>query len=71
MTNRAPFPYDDSSRGAWFQLYRPAAAALERALDAQLERAATRAFRDSFLIGAGLALLALVTVLVPRRRRTG
>ncbi|WP_028650961.1 MFS transporter [Nocardioides halotolerans] len=49
---------------------RPAAARLERALDAQLERAATRAFRDSFLIGAGLALLALVTVVVPRRRRS-
>jgi MFS family permease len=47
---------------------RPAAAALERALDAQLERAATRAFRDSFLIGAGLALLALLTVVRPRRR---
>ncbi|WP_148613026.1 MFS transporter [Nocardioides rubriscoriae] len=42
--------------------------ALERALDAQLERAATRAFRDSFLIGAGLALLALLTLLVPQRR---
>jgi MFS family permease len=47
---------------------RPAAAQLERDLDAQLERAATRAFRDSFLIGAGLALLALLTVVVPRRR---
>jgi hypothetical protein len=45
-----------------------AAAELERALDAQLERAATRAFRDSFLIGAGLALLALLTVVVPHRR---
>ena len=43
---------------------------LERDLDAQLERAATRAFRDSFLIGAGLALLALLTVVAPRRRRT-
>ena len=49
---------------------RPAAAKLERALDAQLQRAATRAFRDSFLIGAGLALLALLTVVAPRRRRT-
>ncbi len=49
---------------------RPAAADLERDLDAQLERAATRAFRDSFLIGAGLALLALLTVIVPRRRAT-
>jgi MFS family permease len=47
---------------------RPAAARLERDLDAQLERAATRAFRDSFLIGAGLALLALLTVVAPRRR---
>src|SRR6185295_13697283 len=46
---------------------RPAAAKLERDLDAQLERAATRAFRDSFLIGAGLALVALLTVIAPRR----
>ena len=36
----------------------------------QLERAATRAFRDSFLVGAGLALLALLTVIAPRRRTT-
>jgi MFS family permease len=49
---------------------RPAAAKLERDLDAQLERAATRAFRDSFLIGAGLALLAMLTVIAPRRRGT-
>jgi MFS family permease len=49
---------------------RPAAAQLERDLDIQLERAATRAFRDSFLIGAGLALLALLTVIAPRRRTT-
>ena len=48
---------------------RAAAAQLERDLDAQLQRAATRAFRDSFLIGAGLALLALLTVLVPRGPR--
>jgi MFS family permease len=48
---------------------RPAAAQLERDLDEQLERAATRAFRDSFLIGAGLALLALLTVVAPHRRR--
>ena len=48
---------------------RPAAARLERDLDDQLERAATRAFRDSFLTGAGLALLALLTVVAPRRRR--
>ena len=49
---------------------RPAAAELERDLDDQLERAATRAFRDSFLIGAGLALLALLTVVAPAGRRT-
>jgi MFS family permease len=49
---------------------RPAVDRLERDLDEQLERAATRAFRDSFLIGAGLALLAMVVVLVPSRRST-
>jgi hypothetical protein len=49
---------------------RPAAARLERDLNAQVERAATRAFRDSFLIGAGLALVALLTVIPLRRRRT-
>lgn len=43
---------------------------LEQELNGQLERAATRAFRDSFLIGAGLALLALLTVIWPRRRRS-
>jgi MFS family permease len=48
---------------------RPAAAQLERDLDEQLVRAATRAFRDSFLIGAGLALLALLSVIAPRARR--
>ncbi|GAB2770863.1 hypothetical protein GCM10027020_24860 [Nocardioides salsibiostraticola] len=47
---------------------RSVAAELERDLDEQFERAATFAFRDSFLIGAGLALLALMTV-IPRRRR--
>lgn len=47
---------------------RPAAAKLEDALDEQLEAAATRAFRDSFLVGAGLALLGLLTVVVPGRR---
>ena len=47
---------------------RPAAAGLERDLDAQLERAATRAFRNSFLVGSGLALLALLTVVAPGRR---
>ena len=49
---------------------RPAAAQLERDVNAQVERAATQAFRDSFLIGAGLALVALVTVIPLRRRRT-
>lgn len=49
---------------------RPAAAQLERDLDEQLESAATWAFRDSFLIGAALALLALLTVVAPRGRRT-
>ena len=44
----------------------PPPAKLERDLDAQLERAATRAFRNSFLIGAGLALAALLA-LIPRR----
>jgi MFS family permease len=47
---------------------RPATARLERDLDGQLERAATRAFRDSFLLGAGLAMLALLGVVVPRRK---
>lgn len=48
---------------------RPAAEQLERDLNAQLERAATRAFRDSFLIGAALALVALLTVIRTRKRR--
>jgi MFS family permease len=48
---------------------RLAAAQLESDLDEQLESAATWAFRDSFLIGAGLALLALITVVVPPHRR--
>ena len=47
---------------------RPAAAQLERALNGQLERAATRAFRNSFLIAAMLALMALLPM-IPRRRR--
>lgn len=50
--------------------FRPAAAALEQDLDAQLERAATHAFRDSFLAGALLALLALLTVAAPPWRRS-
>lgn len=41
---------------------------LEASLNSQLERSATRAFRDSFLIASGLALAALLA-LVPIRRR--
>ncbi|CAN5318769.1 hypothetical protein BH09ACT10_BH09ACT10_23090 [soil metagenome] len=48
---------------------RPAAAQLERDLNEQVERAATRAFRDSFLIGAGLAIAALLTMIRLRGRR--
>lgn len=48
---------------------RPAALQLERDLDAQLERAASRAFRNSFLIGAALALAASAALLPLRRRR--
>jgi predicted MFS family arabinose efflux permease len=44
----------------------PAAAALERSLEDQLRRAATRAFRTSFLVAAGLALLALGPALALR-----
>ncbi|MET0953363.1 MAG: MFS transporter [Aeromicrobium sp.] len=47
---------------------RPATTRLEADLDAQLERAATWAFRDSFLLGAGIALLAMLTLVRPRRR---
>jgi hypothetical protein len=46
----------------------PAAAALERGLDDQLTRAATRAFRTAFLVAAGLALLALGPALALRDR---
>jgi len=46
----------------------PAAAALERSLEDQLARAATRAFRTAFLVAAGLALLALVPALALRDR---
>jgi MFS family permease len=50
---------------------RRAAKQLERDLGSQLERAATRAFRNSFLIGAGLALAALVSLLpLSRQVRT-
>jgi predicted MFS family arabinose efflux permease len=47
----------------------PAAAALERSLEDQLARAATRAFRTAFLVAAGLALLALAPALALRDRR--
>ncbi len=47
-----------------------AAAKLERELSGQLERAASRAFRDSFVIGALLALAALIP-LIPFRRLGG
>lgn len=47
----------------------PAAAQLERDLNLQLERAATHAFRNAFLIGAALALSALLA-LIPLRRRS-
>jgi MFS family permease len=48
---------------------RPALTALQRRLDDQLERAANRAFRDSFLVGAALALAALLTLVhLPARR---
>jgi MFS family permease len=41
---------------------------LERDLNNQLQRAATHAFRNAFLIGAGLALTAMLS-LIPLRRR--
>ena len=44
------------------------AGALELALEDQLKRAATRAFRTSFLVAAGLALLALGPALALRDR---
>ena len=44
------------------------AAALERGLEDQLRRAATRAFRTAFLVAAALALLALVPALALRDR---
>lgn len=48
---------------------RAAVASLRSALDDQLERAANRAFRDSFLVGAALALAALLTLVrLPARR---
>ena len=47
---------------------RPAADKLEGDLDSQLERAANRAFRNSFLIAAALALAALLPLVTLRRR---
>ena len=47
-----------------------AATRLESRLQDQLERAASRAFRDAFLIAAGLALLALVPAAALRPERT-
>ncbi len=47
------------------------AARLERGLEDQLKRAATRAFRTAFLVAAGLALLALVPALALSDRRRG
>jgi hypothetical protein len=44
---------------------------LEATLDSQLERAATRAFRDSFLIAAGLAVAALVPLVPVGPRKAG
>jgi hypothetical protein len=46
----------------------PAAATLEHGLEDQLTRAATRAFRNAFLVAAGLALLALLPALALRDR---
>jgi len=43
-------------------------AQLERDLNNQLQRAATHAFRNAFLIGAALALTAMLS-LIPLRRR--
>ena len=43
-------------------------AQLERDLNNQLQRAATHAFRNAFLIGAGLSLVAMLS-LIPLRRR--
>ncbi len=47
---------------------RRAADQLERDLNNQVERAATQAFRDSFLIAAALALIAVLPMLPLRRR---
>ncbi|MFL6099385.1 MAG: MFS transporter, partial [Actinomycetales bacterium] len=47
---------------------RPVAAQLERNLDDQLARAASRALRNAFLVGAGLALAAVASSIRVRRR---
>lgn len=47
---------------------RPAAARLERKLDGQVERAASQALRNAFLVGAGLALAAACSSVRGRRR---
>ncbi|MBS2537698.1 MFS transporter [Catenulispora sp. NF23] len=49
---------------------KPAVAQLERSLNLQLQRAATHAFRNAFLIGAALALVALLSLIPLRRRGT-
>ena len=64
---RGPRPRADPAGGSD---PRPAPRLRDAGPRAQLERAATWAFRDSFLVGAALALLALLTVVVPHRRRT-
>ena len=61
-------------RPAFENLHVPAAqaataASLEVSLVDQLERAATRAFRNAFLVAAGLALLALAPALALSDRR--
>ncbi|WP_354697695.1 hypothetical protein DSM112329_03332 [Paraconexibacter sp. AEG42_29] len=48
---------------------RPRAQALAVALDDQLERAATRAFRDAFLVAGALALLAVLPASMLRETR--
>lgn len=48
---------------------RPRATALQHALGDQLERAATRAFRDAFLVAAAIALLAVLPALLLRGSR--
>ena len=48
----------------------PRLRALEEQVDEELDRAATTAFRRSFLLAAALSLCALVPLLWPRRRST-